>query len=56
MIGYVMDELHDYAKLVDEATGIEVSGSVNRRTLLTLSRSLVSMGPGSLTDLFQIRY
>ena len=26
MIDYVMDELHDYAKLVDEATGIEVIG------------------------------
>ena len=26
MIKYVMDELQDYAKLVDEATGIEARG------------------------------
>ena len=58
MIDYVMDELQDYAKLVDEVTGIEVDSfgqKKNHAPCSPFSRSLVSMGPGTPIGSSQLR-
>jgi len=41
MVEYVMDELQDYAKLVDETTGIEVGGFDQQKNLAHLFSGLL---------------
>jgi hypothetical protein len=41
MIEYVLDELQDYVKLVDEATGIEVSCFCRKKNRTHLSPGLL---------------
>lgn len=52
-----MDELQDYVKLVDQATGIEVSGLLIwsiEEPCSPLPRSPALTGPGTLIDSFRI--